>query len=555
METGRANTVLVFDQGDNVTAAVSTVIAKTIKKNAGEEIIFRGPARFTERTEKHILEVIMPVADTIFKALGLSNKDFEISIVNLEEASVKDIGLQISGFSADVPILLAILSAGLGMEVSENLISTGHIASTDGDIRMVKDIQKKLAAACANGSIQRFVYPAINQDEIFNGLSPAEKENVSGAFSKYKGNVKTAAIRDISELIQTVFSEEQVVLASLKHGFFKTCTHYASRGTHLGKAVNFFTENNSKRFWAVLEEKLLRALSESARELMQAFAAFHIKQNTYPEKAGSKLLQLVYSIPPETRSLKIDFPILTISECIKLSQFARESDQEDVLLLYRASFEKENRQRKMPSISKGLNEENDIDSGSSKLESILSEINTDALSQTIGQPIDSARAAYIMDSVVAESNTAFNDTITAFYIHLLRHTRNVLEPIDLNAAGAEAFALLERTFQKKGGVRTALAEAISATNGGLRRILDDITAQFKHEQLEMHVNRVLKLVLDPLDWQGKVELIRAILKRLEHQLPQDILSQPPEQYAAHYDVIVRAYINSMDQIKSIIRSF
>jgi len=555
METGRANTVLVFDQGDNVTAAVSTVIAKTIKKNAGEEIIFRGPARFTERTEKHILEVIMPVADTIFKALGLSNKDFEISIVNLEEASVKDIGLQISGFSADVPILLAILSAGLGMEVSENLISTGHIASTDGDIRMVKDIQKKLAAACANGSIQRFVYPAINQDEIFNGLSPAEKENVSGAFSKYKGNVKTAAIRDISELIQTVFSEEQVVLASLKHGFFKTCTHYASRGTHLGKAVNFFTENNSKRFWAVLEEKLLRALSESARELMQAFAAFHIKQNTYPEKAGSKLLQLVYSIPPETRSLKIDFPILTISECIKLSQFARESDQEDVLLLYRASFEKENRQRKMPSISKGLNEENDIDSGSSKLESILSEINTDALSQTIGQPIDSARAAYIMDSVVAESNTAFNDTITAFYIHLLRHTRNVLEPIDLNAAGAEAFALLERTFQKKGGVRTALAEAISATNGGLRRILDDITAQFKHEQLEMHVNRVLKLVLDPLDWNGKVELIRAILKRLEHQLPQDILSQPPEQYAAHYDVIVRAYINSMDQIKSIIRSF
>ena len=555
METGRANTVLVFDQGDNVTAAVSTVIAKTIKRTTEERIIFRGPARFTERTEKHILEVIMPVADTIFKALGLSNKDFEISIVNLEEASVKDIGLQISGFSADVPILLAILSAGLGMEVSENLISTGHIASTDGDIRMVKDIQKKLAAACANGSTQRFVYPAINQDAIYNGLSPAEKDNVSGAFSKYKGNVKTAAIRDISELIQTVFSEEQVVLASLKHGFFKTRTHYASRGTHLGKAVNFFTKNNSQRFWEVLEEKLLRALSESARELMQAFAAFHIKQNTYPEKAGSKLLQLVYSIPPETRSLKIDFPILTISECIKLSQFARESDQEDVLLLYRASFEKENRQRKMPSISKGLNEENDIDSGSSKLESILSEINTDALSQTIGQPIDSARAAYIMDSVVAESNTAFNDTITAFYIHLLRHTRNVLEPIDLNAAGAEAFALLERTFQKKGGVRTALAEAISATNGGLRRILDDITAQFKHEQLEMHVNRVLKLVLDPLDWNGKVELIRAILKRLEHQLPQDILSQPPEQYAAHYDVIVRAYINSMDQIKSIIRSF
>ena len=82
-------------------------------------------------------------------------------MVNLDAASITEVGLNISGFSADVPILLAILSASLQMAVPEDIVSTGHIASPDGDIRMVRNLPTKFAAAVEANSIKRFVHPAI----------------------------------------------------------------------------------------------------------------------------------------------------------------------------------------------------------------------------------------------------------------------------------------------------------------------------------------------------------------------------------------------------------
>ena len=64
------------------------------------------------------------------------------------------------------------------------------------------------------------------------------------------------------------------------------------------------------------------------------------------------------------------------------------------------------------------------------------------------------------------------------------------------------------------------------------------------EEQEKHVNRVLKSVLDPLDWESKVALMEALLKRLEPHLPPEIISQPRERFAVHYEIIVRAYVQS-----------
>ena len=83
--------------------------------------------------------------------------------------------------------------------------------------------------------------------------------------------------------------------------------------------------------------------------------------------------------------------------------------------------------------------------GNDKLSLIFSEIDADALAM-IGHPIDLARATYLLDSVTMESYSGFVDTITSFYVHLIRHSRKISEPIDLTVAGADALALLERTF-------------------------------------------------------------------------------------------------------------
>lgn len=149
--------------------------------------------------------------------------------------------------------------------------------------------------------------------------------------------------------------------------------------------------------------------------------------------------------------------------------------------------------------------------GNAQLQSILSELDADTLTALIGLPIDNARAAYVMGSVVVDSHEKFNDTIVSFYLHLLRHTRRVFEPADLKAAGSEAFELLENAFSKKGGYKGALAEARNATNGGLRFVLDMMTEQLKWKQQEDYIRFVLKTEIDALPWKRRVVLVEALL--------------------------------------------
>ena len=177
---------------------------------------------------------------------------------------------------------------------------------------------------------------------------------------------------------------------------------------------------------------------------------------------------------------------------------------------FRAGFGERIWHRAMGDNQTGPNEATDVDHDKGTLQSILSEISAETLTNLIGLPIDTARAVYIMDSVTVNSYEEFNETIASFYLHLIRHIRKLAEPVDLEAAGAEAFALLERTFSKKGGLQAALAEAKNAINGGLRLVLDMVTEQFKREEQEKHINRVLKSALDPLDWKGKVGLMGAL---------------------------------------------
>ena len=184
---GRANTVLVFGHGDGATAVISTVVVRVREKKRGKRVRFTGPATFEKKTAEHIIEVVLPAADNILRALSLPEKYFDISVVNLDAASIMDTGLNISGFSADVPILLAILSAGLQMAVPEDVVSTGHIASPDGDIRMVKNIPAKLEAAIQAESIHRLVHPAIAQESPLDSLAPGERQSAADALAKANG--------------------------------------------------------------------------------------------------------------------------------------------------------------------------------------------------------------------------------------------------------------------------------------------------------------------------------------------------------------------------------
>ena len=550
--SGRANLVLVLGQDQEATAVLSTAIVCAFEQENGERIRFTGPAAFHEKTAKHLKEVVAPIVDQLLEALGLSPKTFEISVANIEASSINDIGLNISGNSLDVPVLVGMLSAALEIPLDNEIVFTGHIASLHGDIRMVSGLPAKLKAATDSELITTFVHPALDQDGSLDSLSPTEKQRIAGAIAMAKRKLRLTGVRDINDLINRVFSDEQIALASLNKGFHEASAPGSHTDSPIGEAAKFLGLNNTLRFWKALDRQLMEGRNKEAENLLSAMADFHLHQKRYPKKFGHTLLQLIQSLPPETRRFKVDFPLLHMTQCIGISQFAEESDHEDVKSLFRAtSGEIIGQSAKVTGNSSSGDAADEC--GSGKLSFILSEIDEDALA-TIGHPIDLARATYLIDSVTVGSNNDLVDTITSFYVHMIRHTGKIAEPVDLATAGAEALALLERAFSRNGGFNAALSEGKMPVSGGLRFILDKMTEQFKMEQHEKHVNHVLKSVLDPLDWKSKVSLIGALLKRLRSHLPSDIVSEPPDRFAGKYEDIVKAYVRSADQMKSLFRS-
>ena len=147
---GRANIVLVFGHGNNSTAVITSVTARLSKRKGKERIRFSGPATFDKKTEKHITDVVLTTADTIVSDLGFPQESFDISAVNIGAASINNLGMNISRFSADASLFLVILSAQLEIPIPQGMLCTGHIASPEGDIRMVKGIPAKLRAACVS---------------------------------------------------------------------------------------------------------------------------------------------------------------------------------------------------------------------------------------------------------------------------------------------------------------------------------------------------------------------------------------------------------------------
>jgi len=144
---GRVKAVFV-SQDDSEKGVISAIVARRAERQeGGRRLRFLGTVKFTGPVRKHVRATILPIIDRIVDTLGLSRKNFEISAVNLGAASAQDVGITVSGFSADVPAFIAMLSQSLQIPVNDNFVSTGHIASVEGDIRPVKGIPAKAKAA------------------------------------------------------------------------------------------------------------------------------------------------------------------------------------------------------------------------------------------------------------------------------------------------------------------------------------------------------------------------------------------------------------------------
>jgi hypothetical protein len=401
-------------------------------------------------------------------------------------------------------------------------------------------------------SVCTFIYPDIDQDDSLDSLSPQQKSRIGGALAKAKSDLQVVGVQNVKDLLAGAFSDKQIVKAGLRHNFYNSFANLPQPNTSLESAIKYLTDNNEKRFWAALELDLFSGKGDSATQLLELFAQHYISRELYPKYFGSKLLRQVRCIPPFILRRKIKFPLLSMPRCIQVSQFAEETDHEDVNLLFLAS----SRQAILYSDKDDTGKQSkkapeDIEE---TLQSILTEINQEAILRHVSRPIDTARATFSPGMATTNSVDEFNEIVTSFYIHLQRHTYRIVEPVDLNSSSTEASEILENAFSQKGGWDAALTEAETGVNGGIRFVLDVVTEHFKHIQKEKYLNQALKTALRPLDWEEQVSLTQAILKRMEHNLPQQVVLQP-EKYAKELKDILKTYVQSQDKLKSMLRSY
>lgn len=551
---GQTNCVLLFDRGSEKIAIVTQLSAYIPNLPQSTRLSFKGDLKVSEKNRDHVINDVLPIFDGLMELLSLPNNNFELSLTNPGAFSSHDMGAVVSGNSMDLPLFLTMLSSSLQIPIDQEIISTGYISSTNGKIGMVYGLPEKLKAAEKESGIQVFIHPEVNVDSSLETLTPNEKRRIEGAISESQKTLRPIAVCDIFEAVQKTFNDEQIVLSSLKNGFYVTDITKSKMPELIFRTAKYFCQNNQERLWLALERQLIHGRCDDAKELLLAFARHNIVRRFYPEEFGTKLFNLIASIPPNIRQSKIKFPLVPISECIDLSRFANESNQEDIVLLLNVCTGEKFRGL---SIGRTQKDESDIPADSPDsdlLETLLSKINVDALTKNIVGPIDSAQACFMLDSITVESSEQFNHTIVSYYIHLLRHIRDTIGSVDYDAAGKKANSLVEEAFAASGGYESALAEAKCGYHGGLKHIIDKMTETFKDKEQEEYITYVLKTAFDPKDMETKIELIKSLLSRLKNHLPENIISQPPERYAEHYKSLVRAYVQSKDNVEYVFKT-
>jgi len=93
------------------------------------------------------------------------------------------------------------------------------------------------------------------------------------------------------------------------------------------------------------------------------------------------------------------------------------------------------------------------------LQDILSEISVEALAQSIGIQIDLARISFVMVYVTVCDFDEFNKDLSGYYVHLLGHLNRIKVPVNFDILSAEVFALLDRAFSNRGGIKAAFTES------------------------------------------------------------------------------------------------
>lgn len=536
---GRERTVLV-SQGDREPVGVMSHIIAKARYGSGQHVTYSGSAEFEPSVREHIGSVLLPLVNRVLSLMAQESMNFELSAANVGAASVRNSITSVSGFSADVPIVTAMLSSALGIETNESVVCTGHISSSGGDLSVVRNIPAKMLAAAAVPDVETFLFPW--PDQSVDALAPDERQRIEDTLYHVRSKMCVKMITNLCQVLENVFTEESIVIASLKKGFFEVVIS-DNKGDHIQDAAAFLASNIEKRFWDAVESSLFEKDAEKARSLLERFAQYHLQREIYPHGIGKKLLGLMQSIPRQHLASLSGEEILLTGTCIALSQFATDSDHNDVQFLFQAS-------RPSPAAIEPI-----IRNAETNFDAIMEATSEETLAREIGEPIDNARLSFTLGHGQVRTLEEFVDVISRLYLYLLWHTCPEPPERDFATASDEAIQLVQDAYAPDGGFKAALSDARKGRNAGLRGVLDRMTEHYKNERYANRVTRILKTAINQLNDNELIEFTKRILEWLKPFLPEEVQNERPEFYASHYEDLAFLFFKARREVSHCFNRF
>ncbi len=176
---------------------------------------------------------------------------------------------------------------------------------------------------------------------------------------------------------------------------------------------------------------------------------------------------------------------------------------------------------------------------------IMSYLHPRVIIAKIDEPHDSARGSYVLGSSMAGSHAEFERIVIDYLDYHMNQTMGGSLPPEYLLDKAR------KILNSTGSFENAVFTALSGTEGGLTKVLNDLAEGLKQEARKAYFDYILDAFIDPLSFEEVVEVMSELQNCLSGYSPQPFSYISPEAMAENYRQILWQYMESLTRYKNL----
>jgi len=186
------------------------------------------------------------------------------------------------------------------------------------------------------------------------------------------------------------------------------------------------------------------------------------------------------------------------------------------------------------------------------LENIIKELSKDYVTEHIERPNNEARIGFHLSSNTVPDDASFENLIGNYYNHhFTKCVSNGGELTRAEATGRAKEIITENYRRRRLDKLNAYSDGINGSNGGMMAIIDIIMEKLKNDSKERHIQEVIDRYIAPTSWEERVEIIKELFDFYPKSLKLD--SDHPERYASNYEELIKALMESLNDMNNNLR--